>query len=91
MDIVVWTLKAVAYEESGRRAQAVFHRAAQLDLHLALVKVPTTFFPKGTWPDLDATSDAMVTCLRSVLMKPEHLAWIETICQKLDQAAEKSD
>jgi len=24
------------------------------------------------------------------LMKPEHLAWIETICQKLDQAAEKA-
>jgi tyrosine decarboxylase / aspartate 1-decarboxylase len=91
LDIVVWTLKAVAYEESGRRAQAVFHQAAQLDLHLALVKVPTTFFPKGTWPDLDATNDAMVTCLRSVLMKPEHLAWIETICQKLDQAAGKSD
>jgi tyrosine decarboxylase / aspartate 1-decarboxylase len=90
LDIVVWAVKALSCEDSGSRAQAIFHQAAQLDLHLALVKVQVTFFPMGTWANIDATKETMVTCLRSVLMKPEHLAWIETILQKLDQATEES-
>jgi hypothetical protein len=28
-----------------------------------------------------------VTCLRSVLMKPEHLLWLDQIGQRLDAAA----
>jgi hypothetical protein len=28
-----------------------------------------------------------VTCLRSVLMKPEHLLWLDQISQRLDAAA----
>jgi hypothetical protein len=29
----------------------------------------------------------MVTCLRSVLMKPEHLLWLDHLWQRLDAAA----
>lgn len=90
LDIVIWSVKAVSPEESGRKAQAIFDRAALLDLHLALVKVPVAFFPAGSWANSGATAGTMVTCLRSVLMKPEHLAWIETILQKLDQATVES-
>ena len=30
----------------------------------------------------------MIPCLRSVLMKPEHLAWADRIWEILDQAAD---
>jgi len=32
-------------------------------------------------------SGATLTCLRSVLMKPEHKAWLPQIWQRLSQAA----
>lgn len=90
LDIVVWALKSVSFEDSSRRATAIFERAAELDLHLALVQLPADFFPIGSWRDSAQTGRGMVTCLRSVLMKPEHLLWLETICQKLEQATEES-
>lgn len=90
LDIVIWSVKSVSLAESSRRATTVFQRAAQLDLHLALVQVPAAFFPPTTRPSCANNSEAMVTCLRSVLMKPEHLEWIETIFQKLDRATEES-
>ena len=34
-------------------------------------------------PELEANSDT-VTCLRSVLMKPEHIEWLEQIENILD-------
>jgi tyrosine decarboxylase / aspartate 1-decarboxylase len=90
LDIVVWTLKSVSLDDSSRRATAIFERAAELDLHLALVQLPAAYFPVGSWPDSVQVERGMVTCLRSVLMKPEHLPWLETICQKLKQATEES-
>jgi tyrosine decarboxylase/aspartate 1-decarboxylase len=44
-----------------------------------------TLFDEAAWPD--AGSAATVTCLRSVLMKPEHLEWIERIWRIFDSAA----
>jgi tyrosine decarboxylase/aspartate 1-decarboxylase len=90
LDIVICSVKSVSPEESSRLASVIFQRAAQLDLHLALAQLPVSFFPAGTWPENGNVRDAKVTCLRSVLMKPEHLEWIETILQKFDQAAQES-
>jgi len=47
--------------------------------------LPVRFFdlPAAMEPDLDT-----ITCLRSVLMKPEHREWIDTIWSILDQAAD---
>jgi len=90
LDIVICSVKSVSPAESSRLASAIFHRAALLDLHLALAQLPVSFFPAGTWPEGGDVRDGKVTCLRSVLMKPEHLDWIETILQKFDQAAQES-
>jgi len=87
LDIVICSVKSVSPEESSRLATVLFKRAAQLDLHLALAHLPVSFFPAGTWPDVRTGT---VTCLRSVLMKPEHLDWMDTILQKFDQAAQES-
>ena len=84
LDIVVWAARAGSLGESSRRAQEVFDRAAQGGLHLALAHLPARFFATGNWPD--AEDDSTVTCLRSVLMKPEHLAWVEEIAARLRQA-----
>jgi tyrosine decarboxylase/aspartate 1-decarboxylase len=88
LDIVFFAAAAATPDESSARAQAIFDAAAQLDLHLALARLPIHLFPQGTWsftapPDPSAT----VLCLRSVLMKPEHLLWIDRIFTLLESAA----
>ena len=40
-------------------------------------------------PDLSQTSET-VTCLRSVLMKPEHVDWLDSIMETLEAAASRS-
>jgi tyrosine decarboxylase/aspartate 1-decarboxylase len=82
LDILVWTARAPNIVDSSRLAQRIFAAAARQNLHLALVQLPGRFFPAGSWP---AQQQSMVTCLRSVLMKPEHLSWLETIWSKLAQ------
>jgi tyrosine decarboxylase/aspartate 1-decarboxylase len=83
LDIVVWSVRAGTLEESSRRAQEVFDRAAEDGLHLALAHLPARFFAGAAWADSGGT----VTCLRSVLMKPEHLAWVDEIWERMSKAA----
>jgi len=88
LDIVVWAVRGPTVAESSERAQEVFERAAQGGLHLALAHLPARLFPDGNWTT-EASGDnptGTVTCLRSVLMKPEHLAWAEQIGERLRQA-----
>lgn len=83
LDIVVWKLMGATPEESSRLAQQVFDACASRDLHLALVQLPLSWFsPVGG----DGTGTTQVTCLRSVLMKPEHKAWLDQIWQRLSAA-----
>jgi tyrosine decarboxylase/aspartate 1-decarboxylase len=85
LDIVVWAAAAPSIAESSRRAQEIFDRAAKRDLHLALVQTPASFFGDYRWAV--PSSESTITCLRSVLMKPEHLDWIEEIWNRLHEAA----
>ena len=87
LDIVFWTINASTPEASSALAGAVFEQAARHDLHLALAKIPARFFSPDTWANLSKNNpDATVTCLRSVLMKPEHLLWLDHLWQRLDLA-----
>jgi tyrosine decarboxylase / aspartate 1-decarboxylase len=88
LDILVWAVKAYTLKESSRLATAIFDLAAEQDLHLALAQVPISFFGPDAWPG--APSDGKVTCLRSVLMKPEHLHWMDAIWEKLSHATSKA-
>jgi tyrosine decarboxylase / aspartate 1-decarboxylase len=88
LDIIFWAVKASTPEASSALAQRIFDEAAKRDLHLALAKLPMRFFPQNSWenfPQIDPQST--VTCLRSVLMKPEHLLWLDHLWQRLDAAA----
>jgi glutamate/tyrosine decarboxylase-like PLP-dependent enzyme len=78
LDIVVWKLSG---EWASERARHLFAACATRDLHLALVELPLWWFPlaAGSEPERDQS----VTCLRSVLMKPEHEAWLDAIWERL--------
>lgn len=85
LDIVVWAVRAPRASDASRLAREIFEAAAREDLHLAVAEVPTDFFElarHGIARDRDT-----ITCLRSVLMKPEHEAWVERIWERLDRVA----
>ena len=77
LDIIIWAPRARTASEISRRSRDVFERAAAMDLHLALVKIPEELLAYY-WPEVEM-DDSHVTCLRSCLMKPEHLDWVERI------------
>ena len=81
LDIVVWRAAAESFAASSARAQKVFVSCASRELHLALVQLPQPWF--GQVAEIGGT----VTCLRSVLMKPEHEQWINAIWARLAMAA----
>jgi len=86
LDIGVWMVRARTAEESSARARRVFEEAARRGLHLAVAELPAGFFDlagAGIAKDRDT-----VTCLRSVLMKPEHREWIGRIWEILDASAD---
>ncbi len=82
LDIVVWTPAAGTASRSSELAQRVFDAAARRGLHLALMRLPANYFAGRLQPDQEN-----VACLRSVLMKPEHRAWLDRIGQALEAAA----
>jgi tyrosine decarboxylase/aspartate 1-decarboxylase len=87
LDIVVWTMAAENTAESSRKAHDVFERARERSLYLALAELPARFFPADSWPKA-AQLNETVTCLRSVLMKPEHKLWLDEIWSRIDDAAD---
>jgi tyrosine decarboxylase / aspartate 1-decarboxylase len=88
LDIVFWAVRAPTPEASSALAQRIFDEAARNDLHLALARLSVPLFPQDSWQNLEQSgSQASVTCLRSVLMKPEHLLWLDQLWQRLDTAA----
>lgn len=96
LDILVWAPRpdrsGPRPNASGQRAPRVsaaselsrrfFAEAAQRNLHLALAHLPTKFFALD---GIEQDSDTL-TCLRSVLMKPDHLDWLDRIWLILDDA-----
>jgi tyrosine decarboxylase / aspartate 1-decarboxylase len=81
LDIVVWALRATTQREASESAERIFMACAERDLHLALVQLPQSWFGRADNPR--DTSDVSATCLRSVLMKPEHREWLDEIWAKL--------
>ena len=85
LDIVVYALAAPDAATASERARTVFANAAELDLHLAMIELPTPLVRRYA-PDMDSNADT-VTCLRSVLMKPEHKDWLGAIMEILEKSA----
>jgi tyrosine decarboxylase / aspartate 1-decarboxylase len=86
LDIVVWAMRGPGARQASERAQMVFDACAKKDLHLALVQLPRFWFGQR---DRDRKRRGAVKCLRSVLMKPEHEAWLDRIWERLSAAADE--
>jgi glutamate/tyrosine decarboxylase-like PLP-dependent enzyme len=82
LDIVVWRLKEESQERASELAQEIFVGCAARGLHLALVQLPESWFHPAGFGNA-----GLVTCLRSVLMKPEHLEWLDRIWARLSDAS----
>ena len=85
LDIVVYAVGAADANAASERARQVFARAAEENLHLALIELPLPLV-QAFAPNLKDNA-ATVTCLRSVLMKPEHHAWLDAIMDVLEKSA----
>jgi tyrosine decarboxylase/aspartate 1-decarboxylase len=88
LDIVVWKIRAASSERASELAQSVFEACAKRDLHLALVQLPTCWFELADNPARQTGNREFVTCLRSVLMKPEHEIWLERIWTEFAAASQ---
>ncbi len=88
LDIVVYAPVAADAAAVSARSRAIFAHAAEQHLHLSLVQLPASFARRAL-PGLDCNT-ASVTCLRSVLMKPEHGEWLEPIVAILESAAARA-
>lgn len=86
LDIVVWGVRAETAGRSTELAAAVFYRAAELGLHLALARFPRSIAERSGVVDVWDREE--LTCLRSCLMKPEHLACLPRIETLLSTAAD---
>ncbi len=84
LDIVVWAPDGGSASQISERSQQIFKAAAKENLHLATFKYPSSLLQEK-WTDVDLDQE-YVTCLRSCLMKPEHIDWVERIWEILSTA-----
>jgi len=84
LDIVIFAPRAASVTEASARTRRIFEAAAKRNLHLAIAELPTDFFAQSLGT-MRRDRDTM-TCLRSVLMKPEHREWVPRIWQELSAA-----
>jgi tyrosine decarboxylase/aspartate 1-decarboxylase len=84
LDIVVFAPRAGSASDSSALARKIFDAAAGRNLHLAVAELPVAFFEANLGEmKRDRTT---LTCLRSVLMKPEHREWSERIWNILSES-----
>lgn len=84
LDILVFAPRGNSVSETSLLSRKVFEAAGRRELHLAVAELPLHFWEK----DLGGMNRdrETLTCLRSVLMKPEHLEWGSRIWQLLTDA-----
>jgi tyrosine decarboxylase/aspartate 1-decarboxylase len=87
LDIVVWAPRADRVSRSSERSRQMFSRSAEKNLHLALFNYPTRLL--GVPADQLERDEEQITCLRSCLMKPEHLDWVDKIWHILQRVIEE--
>jgi tyrosine decarboxylase / aspartate 1-decarboxylase len=77
LDIVIWAPRDFTASRISEASRKMFEQTAAAGLHLALADLPEDLL-RSYWPDVEFDQPT-VTCLRSCLMKPEHLDWIDRI------------
>lgn len=83
LDIINWIPAVGSLEKASKMSGRIYRKAAREGLHLALAQLPAKFFKSNG----RTTRRQTVTSLRSVLMKPEHLEWVNRIWEILNRCA----
>ena len=86
LDIVIFAPQGASIAEISAKSRSTFAAAAERGLHLAVADLPVTLF--SSLPPTVRRDRETITCLRSVLMKPEHLDWIDRIWEILINATD---
>lgn len=84
LDIVIFAPRAGSVSAASALSRKIFDAAAKRDLHLAVAELPAEFWAANLRA-MHRDRETM-TCLRSVLMKPEHLEWLPKIWDALSAA-----
>src|SRR5258707_627635 len=88
LDIIIFAPQAGSVSDASALSRRIFEAAAKRDLHLAVAELPAIFWRD---PAVRMKQDrGTMTCLRSVLMKPEHFDWIDRIWELLAAATDES-
>jgi tyrosine decarboxylase / aspartate 1-decarboxylase len=87
LDIVVFAPRAASVSEASRLTRLIFEAAAKRQLHLAVAELPVQFWQESL--GAMKRDRETLTCLRSVLMKPEHLDWVERIWDLLSESTKE--
>lgn len=88
LDILIWAPAGPSVSMISERSQRIFEAAAERQLHLATFSYPSELL-KDKWKDVDFDQPNVI-CLRSCLMKPEHLDWIDVIWKIIMEVTEQS-
>jgi len=87
LDIVVFAPKSASVSEASVLSRRIFEAAARRDLHLAVADLPIQFWKENL--GAIRRDRETITCLRSVLMKPEHFDWVDRIWDLLSSSADE--
>jgi glutamate/tyrosine decarboxylase-like PLP-dependent enzyme len=87
LDIVVFAPRAASVSEASVLCRKIFETAARYNLHLAVAELPVRFWETSL--GAMKRDRETITCLRSVLMKPEHLDWVDRIWDLLSSAVDE--
>ncbi len=86
LDILVWAPAGTTASEISSRSKQCFDEAEKAHLYLALLELPAAL-AQPYWRNRVEFDTPTVTCLRSTLMKPEHLEWVPEIRGILDNVS----
>ncbi len=85
LDIVIFVPRSDSVSASSALSRRFFDAAAAKNLHLAVAQLPIAFFEANLRGMKKEKEKETITCLRSVLMKPEHQEWLPRIWDILEQ------
>jgi tyrosine decarboxylase / aspartate 1-decarboxylase len=81
LDILIFAPRAASVSEASKATRTIFEAAAKRNLSLAVAELPVALWAENLG-DTKRDRETM-TCLRSVLMKPEHLDWVDRIWEAI--------
>jgi glutamate/tyrosine decarboxylase-like PLP-dependent enzyme len=85
LDIVVWAPVGESASAVSAESVRIFQALETKGVHVAVARLPREIL-SHSWPHISWDQNH-ITCLRSCLMKPEHLDWVDVIWETIEGVA----